>query len=59
MRLSALTVTGNENNDDFTDFKKQLQKKGLLEQLDFTGGDMKKHFLLEVFKRYSEFIYKL
>ena len=40
MRLSTLTVTGNENNDDFTDFKKQLQKKGLLEQLDFTGGDM-------------------
>lgn len=40
MRLYTLEVSGNDNNDDFMDFKKQLKKKGLLEQLDFTGGDM-------------------
>jgi peroxiredoxin len=40
LRLYTLEVSGNGNNDDFADFKKQLKKKGLLEQLDFTGGDM-------------------
>ena len=36
----SLDVTGNSNNDDFADFKKGLKKKGLLEQMDFTGNEI-------------------
>lgn len=38
LRLYTLKVTGNDYNDDFENFKKELKKKGLLEQLDFSSN---------------------
>jgi peroxiredoxin len=40
LRLYTLKVTGNDYNDDFEAFKKELKKKGQLEQFDFSSGNM-------------------